>query len=435
MTLGKMIQLALGSVGSRLTGAGISLITQLVLTRSFVAADVGVIFLAMSMAAIFSLIVSAGYPSLALTQLPRFQALGLHRLIAAFHGAFLRDFASVTLMVFVIAGAIVLLAPIDPGLRVALIFGCLSAIPSGLMRYNGSLANTLRRYKLAFLPDFIFRPGLFFLYIAGAFILGYKLSLIHVLWAFIASNTVVAATWALMMGQDGLKVSHWFQARPRLTAALRGKLLALSIVAAVTTLFSDVVTLIGGFLLPHDQVALLGLTIRLASLAGFVIQASQQFVLNDLTHAITVHDSKAANSILMRMNLVTIATVIGALIAAILFGGYFLSFFGTVYADGHWLLVLFIVGQAVRAVSGMNQHMLSIGGYQVRSALACVIGVAILILSWLIFQPLFGILGVGLAVIAAELCWGLIVGSQTQKLTGRRGDMFWLMAKNVDAKL
>jgi O-antigen/teichoic acid export membrane protein len=137
----------------------------------------------------------------------------------------------------------------------------------------------------------------------------------------------------------------------------------------------------------------------------------------------------------MRMNLVTIATVIGALIVAILFGHYFLSFFGAVYADGHWLLVLFIFGQAVRAVSGMNQHMLSIGGYQVRSALACVIGMVILVVSWLIFQPLFGILGVGLAVIAAELCWGLIVGSETQKLTGRRGDMFWLLAKNMDAKL
>jgi O-antigen/teichoic acid export membrane protein len=435
MTLGKMIQLALGSVGSRLAGAGISLITQLVLTRSFVAADVGVIFLAMSMAAIFSLIVSAGYPSLSLTQLPRFQALGLNKLVEAFHGAFLRDFAAVALILFVLVGAIILLAPIDVGLKTALFFGCLSAIPSGLMRYNGSLANTLRRYKLAFLPDFIFRPGLFFIYIAGAFFLGYKLSLIHVLWAFIASNTIVAAVWAFIMGQDGLKFSHWFQARPRLTAALRGKLLALSIVAAVTTLFSDVVTLIGGFLLPHDQVALLGLTIRLASLAGFVIQASQQFVLSDLTHAITVHDSKAANSILMRMNLVTIATVIGALIAAILFGHYFLSFFGAVYADGHWLLVLFIFGQAVRAVSGMNQHMLSIGGYQVRSALACVIGMVILVVSWLIFQPLFGILGVGLAVIAAELCWALIVGSETQKLTGRRGDLLWMIGKSSVSKL
>ena len=435
MTLSKMIQLAMGSVGSRLAGAGISLITQLVLTRSFAAADVGVIFLTMSMAAIFSLVVSAGYPSLSLTQLPRFQALRLNRLVGAFHGAFLRDFAAVTTILFLVVAAIVLLAPIDPGLRIALIFGCLSAIPSGLMRYNGSLANTLRRYKLAFLPDFIFRPGLFFIYIAGAFVLGFQLSLIHVLWVFIASNTIVASVWAYLMGSDGLKFNHWWQVKPKLTSALRNRLLALTVVAAVTTLFADVVTLIGGFLLPHDQVALLGLTIRLASLAGFVIQASQQFVLNDLTHAITIHDSKTANSILMRMNLMTAGTVIAALLVAIVFGRYFLGFFGEVYAEGHWLLVLFILGQAVRALSGMNQHMLSIGGYQVRSAMACVVGVVILVISWLVFQPIFGLLGVGLAVITAEIAWGLIVGAETQKLTGRRGDIFWLLGLNSQAKL
>jgi O-antigen/teichoic acid export membrane protein len=431
MTLGKMIQLALGSVGARLAGAGISLITQLVLTRNFAASDVGIIFLAMSMAAIFSLIVSAGYPSLSLTQLPRFQALKLNRLIAAFHGAFLRDFAAVTLALFAVVGAIVMFAPIDPGLRIALVFGCLSAIPSGLMRYNGSLANVLRRYKLAFLPDFIFRPGLFFIYIAGAFALGFQLSLIHVLWAFIASNTIVSFTWALLMREGGLKFSFWSATNAKLTASLRNRLLALMIVAAVTTLFADVVTLIGGFLLPHDQVALLGLTIRLASLAGFIIQSSQQFVLSDLTHALTIHDSKSADSILMRMNFLTLGTVIAALFGAILFGRFFLSFFGSVYEQGHWLLVLLIIGQAVRALSGMNQHMLSIGGFQLRSAYACLTGMLILIVSWLFFQPMFGIFGVGLAVIAAELCWGLIVGGETQRLTGRRGDLFWLLSKKI----
>ena len=435
MTLGKMIQLALGSVGSRLGGAGISLITQLVLTRSFPASDVGVIFLSMSIAAIFSLIVSAGYPSLSLTQLPRFQALGLNRLIAAFHGAFLRDFAAVTVILCASIAVVVLFAPINPGLRIALIFGCLSAIPSGLMRYNGSLANTLRRYKLAFLPDFIFRPGLFFIYIAGAFVFGFHPSLVHVLWAFIASNTIVAAVWTFLMRPHGLKISHWGQAKPKLTTALRNRLVALMIVGAVTTLFADVVTLIAGFLLPHDQVALLGLTIRLASLAGFVIQASQQFVLNDLTHAITIHDSKTANSILTRMNLMTIGTVAAALLVALIFGRYFLNFFGAVYAEGHGLLVLFILGQAVRALSGMNQHMLSIGGYQVRSALACVIGVIILVASWLILQPLLGLPGIGLAVIIAELSWGVIVGIETQKLTGRRADMFWLIGQKSTAKL
>ena len=426
MTFSKMVQLALGSVGSRLAGAGISLLTQLVLTRSFVASDVGVIFLAMSMAAIFSLVASAGYPSLSLTQLPRFQALGLTRLISAFHGAFLRDFVAVSFALFAFTIAIIVFLPINEGLRIALFFGCLSAIPSAILRYNGSLANTLRKYSLAFLPDFIFRPALFFIYVAGDFLLGFQISLVHVLWAFIASNVAVAAVQAYIMRHEGLKLRQWWLSRPRLTAALRGRVLALMVVAAVTTLFSDVVTLIGGFLLPHEDVATLGLTIRLASLAGFIIQSSQQFVLSDLTHALTIHDNKTANSILGRMNLLTLGTVVAALVVAIVAGRYFLGFFGPTYAEGHWLLVLFIGGQAVRSVSGMNQHLLSIGGYQVRSALACVIGVGVLVVSWLLLQRIFGLIGVGFAVIIAELTWALIVGGEAQKLMGRRGDIVWL---------
>jgi hypothetical protein len=40
---------------------------------------------------------------------------------------------------------------------------------------------------------------------------------------------------------------------------------------------------------------------------------------------------------------------------------------------------------------------------------------------------------VGLAVIAAELCWGLIVGGETQRLTGRRGDLFWLLSRKMSS--
>ena len=58
MTSTKMLQLLLGSVVTRFLGAGIGLGTQLILTRSFLPEDVGIIFLAMSMAAILSVFVS-----------------------------------------------------------------------------------------------------------------------------------------------------------------------------------------------------------------------------------------------------------------------------------------------------------------------------------------------------------------------------------------
>jgi O-antigen/teichoic acid export membrane protein len=428
MTVGKMWRLLMGSVGSRFAGAGISLTTQLVLTRSFPAADVGILFLTMSMAAIMSLVVTGGYPSLALTQIPRFHALGLNRLNSAFHGAFLRDWTSLSALIFLGTTVAVLFLPLDRSLRLALIFGCLTSTALALIRYNSAIANTSRRYSLAYVPDFLYRPGLFFAYVTAAYFLGYKLSLSHVLWVFVAANSIVAAAQAFIIRHEGLQLSNWGMTSSRLTSALRHRAVALAIVAGVSTMFADVVTLIGGFLLPHEQVAMLGLMVRLAGIAGYVVHSSQQFVLSDLTQAITLRDQSVANTLLLRMNLLTITTLACGLLGVVVFGGYFLGVFGEVYVQGHWLLVLFICGQSIRALSGMNQHLLSIGGYQLRSALASLVGILVLFASWVLLQRLFGMIGVGLAVILAELTWAIMLGAQAQTLTKRRGDIFWLLA-------
>ena len=62
-----MLQLIFGTVGLRLGGAAIGLLTQLALTRVLIPDDVGVVFLTMSLAAFTSLMVTGGYPILALT--------------------------------------------------------------------------------------------------------------------------------------------------------------------------------------------------------------------------------------------------------------------------------------------------------------------------------------------------------------------------------
>ncbi len=428
MTLGKMLRLMAGSVGLRFAGAGLGLVTQLVLTRSFLPSDVGIIFLGMSMAAVFSLIAAAGYPLLALTQLPRFFTLGLQQLVHAFHGAFLRDVVVALILIFggVVASTYFIA---DQGTKLALIFGGLSALPSATLRYNSSVANSLRRYQLAFVPDFIFRPGLFFLYIAGAFLLNHTLSVIHVLSVFVISNAIVAIGQGLLLSGKTVTFADWFSERPKLTRVLRQRAIALAIVGAVTVMFADIITLFGGLVLPHDQVAILGLTIRLAGIAGFVIQATQQFILPDLTSALTRQDNTLADSLLVRLNILTLLTLAMGLIFAIFLGGYFLSFFGETYRAGHSLLVMFLIGQSARALGGMNQNLMSIGGHQVRSAGACIIGLAILALSWVVFGRHFGLVGVGYAVILAELAWAVMLAAQVKALMGRRADLLWLFAK------
>ena len=111
------------------------------------------------------------------------------------------------------------------------------------------------------------------------------------------------------------------------------------------------------------------------------------------------------------------------------FGGWLLSLFGANYAAGHFLLVLFLLGQSIRALSGMNQNLVSIAGKQMRSAMACVIGLVIFAGTWALLQNSFGLNAAGIAVIVAELSWAVALAAQAQSILGRRGDLLWLFLK------
>ena len=207
-----MILTALNLVGARFGGAAIGLASQILLARLLTQDQVGVVFMGMSAAAIVSLLVTGGYPLLAITCLPRYYALGRINLVTAFHAAFWRDTLVLSLIVFAAATGVILWLPVDEALKTALLFGCLSAPASALLRMNGATANSLRRYTLSYVPDFLFRPGLLLVYLMLAWLAGIPLSVTHVLWAFIIANTVVALGQAWLMGSAG--------AVPRFTAKL-----------------------------------------------------------------------------------------------------------------------------------------------------------------------------------------------------------------------
>ena len=100
MSLWRTILMAVNLVGVRLGGAAIGLASQILLARLLSQHDVGVVFLGMSAAAFISLLITGGYPILAITCLPRYYALGRKNLVHAFHAAFLRDSLWISLVSF-----------------------------------------------------------------------------------------------------------------------------------------------------------------------------------------------------------------------------------------------------------------------------------------------------------------------------------------------
>jgi O-antigen/teichoic acid export membrane protein len=431
MKLSRMLGVMMGLVSLRIGGAALNLLSQLVFARVFAPEDVGLIMLCMSTAALISLFASLGYPWLALTQLPRFQSLGLTKIWHRFHGAFLHDGAVAIILIYVLVFAATLALPLGAGTKTALLFGCLSAPAAMLLRYDSSVANSIRRFTLSNAPDFLFRPLLLLSYILLVYWLGWNISVLHAMTAFVVVLYVVGFGQALLLGKQGLLPQNIGQARSSFTKALRARAMPLAVVAAVATSFADIVTLIGGLLLPPADVALLAITIRLAAIAGFVIQVTQQFMLPDLATAITQRQTQLVQRLLLRMNGLTLVTIIGALLGSIILGRLALSLFGPHYVAGQGLLIAFMIGQSIRALSGMNQQLLSIAGQQSRTAISCIVALCVLLSISVFMVDQFGLIGLGYGVIAAELAWATLLAVQAQTLTGQRGDIFWLLTHKV----
>jgi O-antigen/teichoic acid export membrane protein len=427
MTLWRTIVLALNLVGLRFGGAAIGLVSQILLARLLSQSDVGVVFLGMSAAAFISLVIAGGYPQLAITSLARYYALGRTGMVKAYHAAFVHDGLRISLVTFAMAAVIYFFAPIDDGLKTALLFGCLSAPASAALRINSAVANSIRSYNLSFFPDLFFRPGAFLLYLATSWSFGLKANVVDVLWAFVIANTVVAIGQALALGSHSAHAGFVSQDNHNLASHLRGRAAALVIVGLVATSFADIVTLLAGFFLAPADVAIVGVAIRLAALAGFISQATQQFVLPDLTAAMAKGTEVQVRSLLLRINMVTLGAIVSCLIGAALFGNLALQIFGASYQQGQWPLVLFMVSQAFRAASGMNQHLLSIAGYQIKTAGSCLVAMAVLVAATMLLTPAYGIMGLACATIIADAFWAVMLAIQAKRLTGRRGDIFATM--------
>jgi O-antigen/teichoic acid export membrane protein len=426
MTLFSMLRHAVTVVGARFLGAALGLVTQLVLARQFSTAQVGQVFLAISVISLLGLFVSTGYPALAFSKFPQLAARRNTRAIASGHAAFLRDTSAVWLLTCAASYAAARSGLVDADMALALFFACLAALPSSLVRYNSAIANGLKQFNLSYLPDFIVRPALFLGFILLAFAFDMRLDVKAVLWGFVAMIVVIAAGQALLLRPDGVTPAHWKDARAAHTKRLRPRAWALLVVAAVATAYADVVTLIAGVFLTADDVARAGVAIRLAAIAAFIIQATQQFILPDLARSLHEKNHATTQSLLLRMNGVSLATMLAALAGAALFGNFVLSIFGTDYIAAYSVLLLFLVAQTIRAMSGMNQQLLALGGKQLHTAAACLTSLIIMFLAATVCCANWGLIGLGYAVIIAEIAWYIYLAILAQTHTGRRGDLLGL---------
>ena len=431
MNLGRMLGKMAGFVGARFMGAGIGFLTQLLMARLMPAADVGVVFMGMSAAAFVSLAANGGYSMLALTQLPKLALGGRAAVLNAFHRLALRDSVLAGLFCFIVVFLAERYMNFTEGQHIALLFGCLCTPTAAMIRYYSAIATSNRRFEMAYVPDFLIRPGILLVVVAGAWLLGYKPGIVQILTVFTLASIVAALGQAYALRDVGVPFFDWRKPKARFAKILRSRAFALTVVGASLLATADIVTLVAGFILAPADVAVVGITIRLAALVGYVLQAGQQFVMPDFTQAIVRGDEKTADTLVFRMNLMTLLALLAALAGAALLGEWALGIFGQEYVRGAPILLIFLIAQAVRSLSGMNQHLLSIKGFQMRTAGACLLALLILVCLAAILSRKHGIEGLAYAVLISEAAWLLLLASQAKSLCGQRADILWLLQKRL----
>lgn len=422
MSAVKLIMRLFSLVGARAAGAAFGLLGQLALARVFSPADVGIFLLTTSVMAFGSLLMTGGYPALGLTYLARYQSLARRSLVAAFHAAALRTTLALSLVMAVIA-ILAYFTPALAALRPAILFGAIAAPGQALIRLNNSAANSLRRFDLSYIPDFVLRGGLLFAAVIAIIALAHDPQMVWILWAIVISTYATAVIQAVLLGRSGVVGKVFSLQRRSLAAHYRLRAAALLVGAFVSFTFAEIVTLVAGLLLPPAEVAVVGIAVRLASIAGFVVQTMQVIAIPDLTDTMTKGMRDDADRLMRRTNLLNFALMMAAILATLVLGDWVLSLFGPDYQAGKWALFLFLLCQAVRSAGTMNNHLLSLGGYQTRTAIVCAISLIVLLGAAVGLTPYLGITGMGWAALAAECVWAVGLAVSAQSLTGRRGDL------------
>lgn len=77
----------------------------------------------------------------------------------------------------------------------------------------------------------------------------------------------------------------------------------------------------------------------------------------------------------------------------------------------------------------MNQHLLSLAGYQIKTTGSCLVAVAASIGGTALLTLGFGVMGLALAVVIADAVWAMLLALQAQRLTGRRGDIIGVLSE------
>lgn len=408
---------------ARLAGAGTGILLQILIARHYGAEVLGMFYLALSLAAILSVIMSMGYPWIVAPIVAKSAAEQSTASLAGFLRHVMRDTVRLVLVCAVLVPAAVW---VYPGLgemqRLALLAGLATAPVYLFMLMLGNVANAYRFFQLANLPELVLRPLLTLLTIGWAIFFGFQLTSLSI----ISINLGVSIALGLWMAWK-FSVTGAFS----LTSVFKGEMpnseerwqlrkLAVPMIFPMiaVSMFADLDILMVGLFLPVGDAGLFGVCIKIASLLVFIVHITHQILLRDVSDAHLAKDTGKMNETIRTANWLAVSTSLLSLAGIVLFGDVVLGFFGEEFKTGYLVLVGLVGSQVIRAAAGPAIQILMVTGHQREGVPVYVSSIAVLFIGNLLLVPPYGLMGATAAVIIATLFWTIWLNRLARKKTG-----------------
>ena len=395
------------ATGTRLFGAALTFATQILLARLLSPESLGVYFIAVSAAAIAAIVGCLGFPGTTARFVARYQTRNRQGLKNSFARLSQHDvLLASSLIAFAIAVSSLALLDREFGVPLAL---SATAIPAlSILRLNSALALAGRQPWVAYLPDMVGRPLLLVLMLVAAYWAGFSVGLVGVLLmsVFAALALATAQMWPVRRLYGGGRQSP--SPSSRLRRLWRSTSLPLLPVALLVGLFADTNLLLLSTIMEPAEIAIYGVALKLAFLAGYGIQASQQLMLPDMAEAMARSDTAELRRALTRTLATSALVAMLALVTLAAAGPYVLALFGPHYEAGYGAMLILVAAQIFRIPEGIAVQFLTVSGHAIRVLVNLGITTLVLAASSVALVPLWGPIGAAVGVLLTLLASSII---------------------------
>ncbi len=405
-----------GVVVSRVGGVFAALVLNLLMAHLMGPEEMGLALMAMSAASVGAVIAAGGLEAGAVRFLPAYLGIGREAAARAYlrltgHG------------VWLIGGVVALLAwsamsVLPASLPDTFMLAVCGAIFLGVVRVQASHCLGFGRPVAANLPVQFLRPGFLMIAVGVAGLIAPPLTTERVMALFVLTLVMVVLVQGGLARSAARSLprgpSDWSPAREWVAVGFQ-----LGLAGLFIGFGRDIAILCAGTVLPPEDVARLGVALRIAGFVKFGMIAVNQAFMPKLSAAMARGDRVAVDHVIALSNHLKLWPMVVAVIAIHVFRQPIMAVFGPDFVAAAPALSVLLLEPVAAAVLGPGSNVISFGRRKHLVLLVAVVASAVLAGGVVVGGYAGGLLGVAWGVVAAWMFWSAVFAILARAELGR----------------